>query len=195
MLASSASSRSSQRSCCGPRSAGSACFRELAVEARVAAPHLLAVAALGQPLERVLADRLQHPEARLAAGHRLGPEQVVVQERLDAVDDVELELSGDGLGALEREAADEDGKAREERLLLRGEEVVAPLRRGTQASGGARACPAPGAAFRRSSLPSETLEDRARGEQLDPRGRQLERERQPVEANGRARRPRRRSPR
>ncbi len=98
----------------------------------MAAAHLLAVSALGQPLERVLADRLQHPEAGLTARHRLGPEQVVVQERLHAVDDVELEVSGDRLGAFEGEAADEDGEAREERLLLCREEVVAPLRRGTQ---------------------------------------------------------------
>ena len=84
----------------------------------MATPHRFAVAALGQPLERVLANRLQHPEARLATGHTLRPEQIVVQERLDAVDDVELEISGDGLGTFQCEAADEDGEVCEERPLL-----------------------------------------------------------------------------
>ena len=62
----------------------------------MAALHRLAVAALGQPFERVLTNRLQHPEARLAAGHALGPKQIIVQERLHAVEDVELEVTGDG---------------------------------------------------------------------------------------------------
>ena len=66
-------------------------FGKLAVEVGVATADFLAVAALGQPLERVLADRLEHSEAGLAAAMRLRPEQVVVQERLDPVDDVELE--------------------------------------------------------------------------------------------------------
>ena len=102
MLSSSLSSRSSQLSCSGPSKAGSASSASTKVEAGVAAAHGLAVAALGQPLERVLAHRLEHPEARLAAGHALGAKQVVVQERLDAVDDVELEIAGDGLGTVER---------------------------------------------------------------------------------------------
>ena len=92
----------------------------------------MAVAALLQPLERVLADRLQHPEAWLAGGHRLRPQQVVVQQRLDAGDDVELEVAGNRLRAVEGEAPDEDAEAREERLLLRAEEVVAPFDRGAQ---------------------------------------------------------------
>ena len=98
----------------------------------MAAAHGLAVAALGQPLERVLADRLQHPEAGLAGGHGLRPKQAVVQQRLDTGDDVELEVAGDRLRSVQSEAPDEDTEAREERLLLCAQEVVAPLDRGAQ---------------------------------------------------------------
>ena len=93
-----------------PEKSGLGLLGEREIEAGVAAAYVVAVAALGQPLERVLADRLQHPEAGLAAGHWLRPKQVVVQERLDAVDDVELEVTGDRLGAVEGEAADEDAR-------------------------------------------------------------------------------------
>ena len=62
----------------------------------------------------------------------LRPQQAVVQQRLDAGDDVELEVAGDRLRSVQREAPDEDAEAREERLLLRRQEVVAPLDRGAQ---------------------------------------------------------------
>ena len=136
-------------------------LRQLAVETGVAAADVIAVAALGQPLEGVLANRLQHPEAGLAAAMRLRPEQVVVQERLHSVDDVESGPSDDRLCAFESEAADEHCEAREERLLLRAEKVVAPLDRGTQGPVPfGHACA--GSGPRRSSLPAEPLEDRAR---------------------------------
>ena len=148
----------------------------------MAAPQRLAVAALGQPLERVLANRLQHPEAWLAAGHALGAEQVVAQERFHTVDDVELEVPGDGVGSSQREAADEDAEAREEHLLLLGQEVEAPLDRGAQ-----RPVPLGHACAGLGPQELEPLtqahEDVARREQLDSCGGQLEGERQPVQVH------------
>ena len=102
------------------------------VEAGMAAAHGLAVAALGEPLERVLPHRLEHSEAGLAFGHALGAKQAVVQERLDPVDHVQVEVAGHGRGTVEREAADEHAEAREERLLVGREEVVAPVDRGAK---------------------------------------------------------------
>ena len=61
------------------------------VEAGMAATHRLAVAALGESLERVLPHRLQHSEAGLAFGYALGAKQAVVQERLDPVDHVQVD--------------------------------------------------------------------------------------------------------
>ena len=157
-------------------------LRERKIEARVATPHGMAVAALLQPFERVLADRLQHPEAGLAAGHRLRPQQVVVQQRLDAGGHVEREVPRNRLRALEAEAPDEDAEAREQCLLLRAEEVVAPFDRSAQR-------PVPlgqaGAGLRLQVLepPFEALENVVRREQLDARGSELECQREPVEAD------------
>ena len=80
----------------------------------------LAVAARRQTLERVLADGLEHPQARLVAAFVLGRKQVVPEERLDALQDVEVGPIGDELGGAERETADEDAEAGEELLLRRG---------------------------------------------------------------------------
>ena len=90
---------------------------------------------LAQPLPSVLAERLEHDEARVAVvGHALD-EQAVVDERGDAVEDVDAEvLAGvaDGLGRLERAAAGEDREAPEQRLLGRRQQVVAPVDRAAQ---------------------------------------------------------------
>ena len=70
-------------------------------------------------------------------------------------------VAGDGCGTVEREAADEHAEAREERLLVGREEVVAPVDRGAERSvplGQTRA------RHRLQQLESaaEPLEDRAR---------------------------------
>ena len=92
-------------------------------------PDGLAVAARRQSLERILADGLEHSQARLVPACMLGREQVVPEERLDPLQDVEVGLLRDALGGGQREPADEDGEAREELLLFRLQEVVAPLDR------------------------------------------------------------------
>ena len=88
------------------------------------------LAARRQPLQPELAHRLQHREARLAAG-------AVVRRRSRLLSTSEATPVEDGdrrgrlgrrdrLGRLQREAAGEDGQAAEERLLLRRQQVVAP---------------------------------------------------------------------
>ena len=97
------------------------------VEGGVPTSDGVAVAARRQTLERVLANGLEHPQARLVPRCMLGREQVVAEQRLDPLQDVEVGPLGDALGGGEREPADEDGEAHEELLLLRLQEVVAPL--------------------------------------------------------------------
>ena len=117
----------------GPDQLGLGGLGELDVAAEVTVACVLELAALGEPLERVLANRLEHLEPRLALGALGLADEPVVDERGDAVQHLaELEperRSGDGLGGLERGPADEDAEAREERLALVVEQVVAPLDR------------------------------------------------------------------
>jgi hypothetical protein len=77
-----------------------------------------------QPLERVLADRLQHDEA--VGADRL--QQAQIDERREGV---EIGLT-DLLRSVERESAGEDAQAPEELLLFRGQQLVAPLDRRPQ---------------------------------------------------------------
>src|SRR5207237_8216507 len=92
--------------------------REIALEVAVAG--VLELAALAQPVERVLADRLEHAEARLAVRALALPDEAVVHELGDAVEHLaELEpqrLSCDGFCRIERAAADEDAEPREHGL-------------------------------------------------------------------------------
>ena len=132
-----------------------------------------------QALERVRADRLQHREARLAVGLFLLAEQAVVDQRREPGEDVLA--AADGLGGVERAAAGEDGEAREERLLVRAEQVVAPVdRRAERLLAGGQVARAAGEEVEALLEPRE---QRLRREQLRARGRELDRERQPVEAD------------
>ncbi len=75
------------------------------------------LAMLEQPLPAVLPERLEHDEARLAVVGRPLDEQAVVDERGDAVQDVDAQvLAGvaDGLRRLERAASGEDRQAAKE---------------------------------------------------------------------------------
>ena len=80
-------------------------------------------AAFGEPLDRVLANRLQHPEALVRVAH-----EALVDERLQRVEIG----TGDVLGGIERAPAAEDGQVCEQVLLVRIEQLVGPLDRRAQ---------------------------------------------------------------
>ena len=82
--------------------------------------------------------------------------------------------------ACEREAADEDAELGEQPLRRRVEQVVAPADRGAQRLLALRARRA-GRTTSRSSRRVEAVEDLGGGEDLDPGGGELDRQRQPVE--------------
>ena len=149
----------------------------------MAATELVGVGCLVEPLERELADRLQHRVARLLAA-----EQVLVEQRAERVDFG----AADGLGRLERAAAREHREAREQLLLALVEQVVAPGDRrakGSLALGGV----ARTAGQQRQPL-LEPFEQRRRRQHLHARRGQLDRQRQPVEPRADRRDARERSP-
>ena len=129
------------------------------------------LAALLQPLQRELADRLQHQVPGLAVERLLLAQQALLDQRLDAVQDHQVErrqrdgrrararrLAGaDRLGGLQR-AAPEDGQPPEQRLLVRrpagrssrrwrrAGSAGGPAGRARRRSGAAAGAPAAGAA-------------------------------------------------
>ena len=139
----------------------------------------------GQLLGGELADRVEHPEAQ-AAVDLLGPDEALVGEERQAVDDVDaVELArrpADRLGAVELAAADEDRQPGEQAALARAEQVVAP---GDRAAERLLALGQVARAGRQDAeLVLEPLEDRLGREELHPGRRELDRERHPVEPGG-----------
>ena len=83
----------------------------------VPVPYRLGFVALGETLEAVFPDRLEHPEARLAIARLDLPQQALVDERDERVEHVEAQLTvrvADGHCALDRAATDEDREPPEE---------------------------------------------------------------------------------
>ena len=133
------------------------------VEVGVPTPDGLAVAARRQTLERVLADGLEHSEARLVAACSFGREQVVPQERLDPLQDVEVGLLRDELGGAEREPADEDARLVKSCCSAGARGARSSTRSPPRSVHWRSVTPEPGAARRRSSLESRRSSS-ARGE-------------------------------
>src|SRR5919201_172396 len=137
---------------------------------RVAAAKLLRLARRLQPLARVLADRLQHPEALAGV-----PREALAHERLEGV-----ELGArDRLGGAQRAAAGEHGETGKEPPLFLVEQLVRPLDRGAQGLlPGLRVAAAP----EQVEALLQPLQDLGRGEHARARRGQLDRERQAVQA-------------
>ena len=110
----------------------------------------------------------------------------MVGERGDAVERVG---AADGLGGLEREAAGEDAELREQALRARGRAGRSSSRSRRAASAGARGA-SRGPELSRSSRRVEAVEDLGGREDLDPRGGELDRQRQAVEPGADLRDPR-----
>ena len=129
---------------------------------------------LFEPVERVVADRLEHDEPRAPVALP-PPQQAVVDQRCKHG---EVGLA-DAFGGRHRAAADEHGELRESVLLALVQQVEAPLDRLRERR---LAC---GCVARRVAeqlvLLVESFEQLAGVEHVDAGGRELERERQPVE--------------
>jgi hypothetical protein len=132
----------------------------------VSAAHMRQHTPLSKPLLSELGDRRQHRETLSGP-----PYEALVDEGSQGV---QVGVAHH-LGSLERPSADEDRKLRKQPLLLRREHVVAPgngsfqrplpLRRVARTPGENR------------ERPLEAREDLIRAQHLDPRRRELERER------------------
>ena len=149
--------------------------RDVVVEMAITRRRLLA--GLTKLHGRELADRLEHPEAGLASGRLVGDE-ARVEQRLQRRRHVRARV-GDSLDRVEGRATGEDGERAED---VRGrvvEEAVAPVDRRAQRAlplGEVRCAPRQ----QREAL-SEPLRGALGAEHPHPRGRELDREREPVE--------------
>ena len=139
----------------------------------MSAPHVLGLLVPRQLLERVLADRLEHAQPvrrRARAGSRRASVAIPSSDASQTAD-----------RRLEREPAAEDSEPREELLLVRRRAGRSSRRSCRAASGAGRAGRAAPGRGGRAARRAER-EHRLGREQLRPRGRQLEGERQAVEA-------------
>jgi hypothetical protein len=160
-------------------------------ERRVAVPDLIFFPALRQPLQPKLADRFEQQKPRFARGRVDRLEQTLTGEAGEAVEDrVGGSVSGrssdlrpptsDHVRGLQREAVLENGEAAKEDLLAGGEEVVAPGDGITHRAQPGWLVPWSVAQQRHPGIqPGQHL--RWRNER-DPRRRQLDGQRQAVEA-------------
>ena len=133
-------------------------------------------------VHRELANRLEHREARLPVDALLLAHEAVLDQRGDRVDRIALDLLGThALDGGQRGTAHEDRQAREHGAIGGVEHVVAPGDRPAQGllPGGEVAA----AALEQPEPPLEARQHRLRREDPDPRRRQLDRQREPVEAD------------
>ena len=147
---------------------------------RVLAPSLLA--ARRQPLQPELADRFQHPVARLFRLRATdGLHDALLDQRRDAVERVEPAVAhaGDRFGPRKVETASEDGQAAEEPLLSRVEQVVTPGDRVAHRPQAVRPVAGPPGQQRQGSL--QPRQQRRRRQDGDAGRGQLDRQRQPVQ--------------
>ncbi len=137
----------------------------------VAQSKLPCLALTGEPLARVLADRLEHPVALVRE-----TEQALLDERLQRVEVGVRDI----LGGFEGAAAGEDGERSNEALLFLGKEVVAPGDRRPQRL---LACIGVPASPEQIESLGETLEDLRRRKRFCAGSGELDRERQVVETS------------
>ena len=148
-------------------------------------------AALHQPVQRVLADRLQQGEARPTVGVIVEPQQALVRQRGEHVEELDLApplprgcrvgpRRTDGLNGLQGAPANEHRQASEEALLRLVQQIVAPGDRVAKRALSLRQITGTCCQERQASL--EAGQQGARREQLHPRGRQLDGQGQPIQA-------------
>jgi hypothetical protein len=133
--------------------------------------HRVRVVASLELLARVIPNRLEHEEARLSVGSRLGAEETVLEQRLDAVE----VGSAHRVRRIEAESAGEDAQPREQAPVLFVQQIEAPVERCAQrllALGTVAR-----AAAQKFEPPAEPRKERLRRQELHPRRGELDRER------------------
>jgi hypothetical protein len=148
---------------------------------RVAAARVFFDAVFGEALESELPKGLEHPQPWLAVLVFALAQEALPDERRHSVEYRRLltGLSADRLDGVEPAASGEHRKRREEAPLLVRQEVVAPLDRGPE--GLLSLVRVARAAGQKRETLVQSSRQRLRGEQLEPRRRELDREREPVE--------------
>ena len=194
-LSCSCASRSSQSACSAPDKSSPRLFREIQEVRRVPGGDVSPLSGLREPLERVLADRLQHAHARdrwpsssTASRLCLASDSTSV-EQVDGDNPARILVGADRLDGVEGGAAAKDAESGKKRLLRRFEEVVAPVDRGAE-----RLLPcgeiarSAGEEGQARLQPCQELRGR---QEPGARGGQLDGQRQPIQTAGRWRRRRR----
>jgi hypothetical protein len=147
----------------------------------VGTPQKRLLTALGQPLQPVLPDRLQHAEPRLALAIAGRLDQAVLHQPFQTIQRIDRALGPPHVcDSVEGHAPGEDGQPPEKRLLARGEQVVAPGDRCAQ-----RPLPlrqVAGAAGQQRQPRLQPLQHRLGGEEADARGGQLDGQGEPIHA-------------
>src|SRR5207249_11388229 len=135
----------------------------------------LELAGLGEALEAVLPDDLEHAEARFLVARVGAPDEALVDERAVGLEHVDTERPirvAAGLRVLEPPAAGEHREPPEVRLLERVQEVVAPGDRATECLLPLRQVSR--AAREEAERLLQAAGDRGRAEEADPGRRQLD---------------------
>jgi hypothetical protein len=133
-------------------------------------------AGLRELAQRVLPDRLEHPEAGLPCGVGQVEDETGVEERLETARRI---ATVNGLHCVKRNESGEDSECAEHVSGVVLEEVVAPVDRGTErALAGREVRGVPGE--QREAL-AQSLRRAVRSEHADARSRELDRQRKPVE--------------
>jgi hypothetical protein len=132
-------------------------------------------------------DGLEHGKAGVCrpilTGRLLKADETGIVECIEAIEDRERRIAPEAchcLRRIERPAAGKHRQASEESLLRRLQEIVAPGDRPSQRLLSFRAVPATSGEERKPAV--ETRQDRFRREQSHPRSRQLDGERETIQA-------------
>ncbi|HEY7296057.1 MAG TPA: hypothetical protein VH916_13515, partial [Dehalococcoidia bacterium] len=143
----------------------------------------LSLIARGQLLRGERADRFQHAEARLACRAFALHDEIVLDQRCQAVQRIDAQLAvrvADRVGCFKGAAAGEDGQAAEERLFRLAQQAVAPGDRLAQGALAGR-CVARATGEHIEAMVEPGTQRRG-WQHPHPRGGQLDRERHAVEA-------------
>jgi hypothetical protein len=138
------------------------------------------LATLGQPLQPILAHRLQHSKARFPLAAFLLAQQALVDEGSNAAENIKRTFrAGDHLRSLDGAAPSKDGQPADNSLLLQGEEIVTPGNGVAHRLLSCRQSPCPSGQQRQAHF--QALEQRPRRQDPDEGRSQLNGQRQAIE--------------